>query len=50
MLGTETIKTESASIIEMLKQLPKEKQEFISGYIQGLTDRLNDSSTNEKSA
>lgn len=25
-------------LIELLKQLPKEKQEFVNGYIQGVKD------------
>lgn len=36
---TET-KNEATTIIEMLKQLPKEKQEFVNGYIQGVADTI----------
>jgi hypothetical protein len=36
---TET-RNEAKRIIEMLKQLPKEKQEFVNGYIQGVTDTI----------
>lgn len=42
MLTIETIKAESENLIEQIKRLPKEKQEFISGYIQGILDMLNE--------
>ncbi|MEE0873994.1 MAG: hypothetical protein UIH27_11115 [Ruminococcus sp.] len=33
-------KKDAAEIIEVLKQLPKEKQEYVSGYIQGMVDSM----------
>lgn len=41
MLSTITdIKKDAADIIEALKQLPKDKQEYVNGYIQGVNDTL----------
>lgn len=40
MLTITEIKNEATTIIEMLKQLPKEKQEFVNGYIQGVADTI----------
>ena len=38
MLETTAIKTEASEIINLIKQLPKDKQNYISGYIHGLID------------
>ena len=40
MLTVTETRNEAKTIIEMLKQLPKEKQEFVNGYIQGVADTI----------
>ena len=35
MLATDIIKT-SEQLIDLLKQLPNDKQEFVNGYVQGM--------------
>ena len=42
MLTITETKNEAKSIIEMLKQLPKEKQEYVNGYIQGVADTISE--------
>ena len=37
MLST-NIKETTEQLINLLKQLPKEKQEFVNGYVQGVAD------------
>lgn len=37
MLATDIKKT-SEQLIDLLKQLPKDKQEFVNGYVQGVAD------------
>lgn len=41
MLPTTDIKKSSEQLIDLLKQLPKDKQEFINGYVQGVADTQN---------
>ena len=38
MLPTTDIKKTSEQLIDLLKQLPKDKQEFVNGYVQGVAD------------
>ena len=38
MLPTTDIKNTSEQLIDLLKQLPKDKQEFVNGYVQGVAD------------
>ena len=41
MLATTDIKKTTEQFIELLKQLPKDKQEFVNGYVQGVADTQN---------
>ena len=36
------IKTDTEQFINLLKQLPETKQEFINGYVQGISEILAD--------
>ena len=36
MLSTTDIKKTSEQLIDLLKQLPNDKQEFVNGYVQGM--------------
>lgn len=38
MLPTDNIKNSTEQLIDLLKQLPKDKQEFVNGYVQGVAD------------
>lgn len=38
MSETTVIKTEASEIINLIKRLPEDKQNYISGYIRGLID------------
>lgn len=38
MLTKKDIKKTSEQLIDLLKQLPKDKQEFVNGYVQGVAD------------
>lgn len=38
MLPTTDIKKTSEQLIDLLKKLPKDKQEFVNGYVQGVAD------------
>lgn len=38
MLTKKDIKKTSEQLIDLLKQLPKDKQEFVNGYVQGVVD------------
>lgn len=38
------IKNDATNIIELIKQLPPEKQEYINGYVQGVADTHKDKS------
>lgn len=38
MLTATNVKKTTEQLINLLKQLPKEKQEFVNGYVQGVAD------------
>lgn len=40
MLATKDLKLSAEQLIELIKQLPESKQEFINGYVQGLSDKI----------
>lgn len=40
MVTTTNETNEATAIVALLKQLPQEKQEFVSGYIQGILDSM----------
>lgn len=42
MLATKDLKLSAEQLIELIKQLPESKQEFINGYVQGLSDRISE--------
>lgn len=43
-------KAEARKLIENLKKLPQEKQEYISGYVQGIADAIADKEQQKKTA
>lgn len=44
------IKGEARILIENLKKLPQEKQEYINGYVQGITDTITNREQQKESA
>lgn len=42
MLSTTSFKETTEQLIDLLKRLPKEKQEFVNGYVQGVADAQKD--------
>ena len=40
MLNITEVKTEAKELIENLKKLPPEKQEYVNGYVQGVADSI----------
>ena len=46
MLNATEMKEEAHELIENLKKLPQEKQEYVNGYVQGIADTI--AATSEK--
>ena len=40
VLNTTEMKEEAHELIENLKKLPQEKQEYVNGYVQGIADTI----------
>lgn len=40
VLNITEVKTEAKELIENLKKLPPEKQEYVNGYVQGVADSI----------
>ncbi len=47
MLAAKEIRMDTEKLIELLKKLPESKQNFVNGYVQGVSETLTDK---EKSA
>lgn len=50
MLTTTNVKTEAKDLIENLKKLPKDKQEYVNGYVQGIADTIANREQQKESA
>ena len=40
MSNATEMKTDAKELIENLKKLPQEKQEYVNGYVQGIADTI----------
>lgn len=38
MSSTTEIKDSATEIVDLLRQLPKERQDYVNGYVQGIAD------------
>ena len=38
MSATSNIKDSATEIVDLLRQLPKEQQDYVNGYVQGITE------------
>ena len=50
MSSTTEIKDSATEIVDLLRQLPKERQDYVNGYVQGIADSNKDNQNEHKNA